>query len=369
MRIVLFGLGAYVASEHEFPQPCHFEEARAGWSSMPYQWKEGVGYKLVGVWERWDACWYTKLATFGYRPNDGGDGWFYPAMPALMRLVGTAVDGTYVVAGLVVSSVALVLALWAMHRLIVPTFPERVAQRAMLFLVIFPGALFLFAPFTESVFIAASAWAIDSARLRRWPAATALAALAALTRPVGFLLAVPLAWIAYGAWRSGDRRPRDLVALAPALAAPLATLGFIAYAQRATGGSTVATLQGLGSSAFSMPWDLVGAAWRWATAKGDPLEALNVAALVIFIGLVVVGIRLLPLDLTLYAAAMLVPVATRTYAIPLSGTTRYLIVAFPAFIVAALLAERRRLRWLWATVSLLFLAILVHAFVRGDFVG
>lgn len=370
MRLVLFALGAYVAAEHNVPQPCHFEESRAGWSSLPYQWKDGPAFRLIGVWERWDACWYVKIATYGYRPGEGvGDGGFFPLFPLLVRIAGTAWDPTYVIAGHVVTAIALVLALWGIHRLVASDLSPAVARRAMLFTAIAPGAIFLFAPFTESTFIAVSAWCLVMARRRAWVAATALAFLAGATRPVGLLLALPLGWLALRPWLDGVPTRRDLLALVAVAAPAAAFLAFGAWVEGVTGVGPVEQARRMGSASFNPPWDVVASSLRWTFDRADPLQAVNLGMLLVFAALVVVGVRWLPLDLTLYALPLVAVLATRINPIPLSGTTRYLAVVFPALVVVALLGERRRIEWAWAIVSLLFLGLLVHAFVRGDFVA
>jgi hypothetical protein len=125
----------------------------------------------------------------------------------------------------------------------------------------------------------------------------------------------------------------------------------------------------MGSATFHPPWEVAQASLRWTIEKGDPLQAVNLGLLALFVALVVVGARRLPLELTLYAAPLLAVLATRINPIPLSGTTRYLSVVFPALVVLAMLGERPRVHWAWVVVSLLLLALLTHTFVRGDFVA
>lgn len=367
LRVALSIAGAYIASERTWPHPCHFEEARTGWASLPEQHKTGLAFKLLGIWERWDACWYVKIATYGYRPE--GDGGFFPFVPFLLSVVGTLLGGSFVLAGLVVSAVALVLALWGVHRLVAPTSSDRVARRAMAYLTIFPGALFLLAPFSEAVFLALAAWTLDAARRGSWMLAGLLALLAGLTRPVGILMAVPLAWLAYRAWRDrGGRLPEALSVVT--VAAPAIGFGaFAAFASYATAESPLEQAGRMGSSSFHPPWEVAAASLRWTVERGDPLQAVNLGLLALFVGLVALGARRLPMDLTLYAASLLAVLATRINPIPLSGTTRYLSVVFPALVVLALFAERPRLHWAWVVISLLLLGLLTHAFVRGDFVA
>lgn len=367
MRIALWVVGAYIASERTIPHPCHFEEARAGWSELPYQYKDGLGFKLLGVWERWDACWYAKIATYGYRPE--GDGGFFPFVPMLMRVVGTTIGGSYVLAGMIVSAVALVLALWGLYRLVAPAMGDRVARRAMAYVTIFPGALFLLAPFTEAVFLGLAVWTLEAARRGSWLGAAALSVCAGLTRPVGILIAIPVAWLAFRAWRArGGSLPRA-EALA-AIGAPAAAFASFAIVARAvTGESPLDQARRMGSVSFHPPWEVAQASLRWTIEKSDPLQAVNLGLLVLFAALLVVGVRRLPLDLTLYAAPLLAVLATRINPIPLSGTARYLSVVFPALVVLAILTERPRLHWAWVVVSLLLLGLLAHTFARGDFVA
>jgi hypothetical protein len=67
-------------------------------------------------------------------------------------------------------------------------FDDGVAQKAILFLSIFPTAYFLSAPYTEGLFFALVIASFYYARLSRWAASGFLAFLAALTRISGLLM-------------------------------------------------------------------------------------------------------------------------------------------------------------------------------------
>jgi hypothetical protein len=60
--------------------------------------------------------------------------------------------------------------------------------------------------------------------------------------------------------------------------------------------------------------------------------------------------------------------ATRIQPTPLTSTSRYLLVIFPAFVVLALIPWQR-VRLAWAITSLLFLGILVREFQAGSYVA
>lgn len=364
-RIALWLFGLYVASERVIPHPCHFEEARNGWAAMPLQYSDGLAFKVLGVWERWDACWYARLATFGYA-NDGSTA-FFPLFPALERLV--ALNSPHVaLAGMIVNLVAAVLALWGIYRLAIQDVGGAVARRTMILLATFPTAFFLLAPFSEATFLALAVWAIERARRGRWTAAAALAALIGLSRPVGGTLALPLAWLAWRRWREAPSADRVWPALA-AVAAPASALLYVVYTIRVVGRSMFDAQADWSGSAFHPPWDTVGATLEWVRRTGDPLQVLHLALLFGFAGLFAVGIRRLPVELTLYSAPHLYLAWSRILPTPLTSTSRFLLVIFPAFIVLALLLGDRRTRWSYVILSLLLLGALANEFVIGNFVG
>ena len=376
LRIGLSLLGALVATTGVWG-PCHFEEALVGWQTMPEQLRDGPAFALAGIWERWDACWYMKIATYGYEPGERSVA-FFPLYPAAVRLVGTITTLPYPIAGLIVSAAGYVAAMTGLLRLVATTHGPRIARATMRYLSLFPAAFFLFAPFTEATFLAAAVWCLVLARERRWGLAAALAGLAGLTRAQGVLLAVPVAWEAFLALRearAAGRLPTSAARrqLALSLAAVLTPVAvFIAYglAARALTGETPYDAQSLwGGTEFHPPWEVVAAAATWAVEHGDGIEALNLAALLGSAGLLIAAARRMPLTYSLYAWPPLVLIATRIQPTPLTSTTRYVLVLFPIFLAAALLTERPWLRQAWLIISVILLGALATIFLQGDFVA
>ena len=202
LRLV-FGLFAlYLWWGGSLPGPCHFELARNGWTAIPPLADSGAAFPLVGVWQRWDACWYTKIATYGYVGGDTNSVAFWPLFPAAIAPLGAVLGNAMALAGLVVSGVAYVAAMVGLERLVTRDFDRETAVRTVVFISIFPTAFFFFAPFTESLFLALAVWCIVAARERRWWLALVVGFLAALTRVQGLFLALPIAWEAFTWFRS-----------------------------------------------------------------------------------------------------------------------------------------------------------------------
>ena len=376
LRIGLSLLAAIIATTGVW-SPCHFEEALNGWRTMPELLRDGPAFPLAGIWERWDACWYMKVATYGYEPGERSVA-FFPLFPAAVRAVGTLTTLPYPVAGMIVSAISFVAGIAGLLRLVTGSHGLEVGRGTVRLLAVFPTAFFLFAPFTESLFLAGVAWCLVFARERRWGLALLCAAAATLTRAQGVLLAVPLAWEAFRAVRElradgllDTRRAWLKVALGAVTAAvPVAIFAGWGWVGRAMTGETPYDAQSLwGGTDFHPPWAVVAASAGWIVERGDLMQALNLAALLGAAALLVVGARRMPLTYSLYAWPPLLLIATRIQPTPLTSTTRYVLVLFPIFVVAALLTDRPLLRWAWVIVSVLLLGELATMFLQGDFVA
>jgi hypothetical protein len=375
LRLV-FGLFAlYVWWQGSLPGPCHFELARDGWQTIPPLADHGPAFPLVGVWQRWDACWYTKIATYGYESAENSVN-FWPLFPLLTGLVGRLLLGAMALGGLVVAGFAYIVAMTGLRRLVALDFDDETALTTTIAISIFPTAFFFFAPFTESLFLAAAVWAILAARRRLWLLAAAAALLASLTRIQGVFLVLPLGWEAVMSWRAGGwtvdgGRPSVAGIVRPALAALAPLAGFVAFLVFSTlvaGKTPLDTQEVWGGKSFHPPWEVVDASWTWAIVHHDPLQALNLVTLLFFAVVSLVGLRRVPVAYSLYAIPQIVLIGTRIQPTPLTSTARYLLVVFPVFVILALVPDRR-LRLLWAIGSAMFLALLLASFLHGDYVA
>jgi hypothetical protein len=377
VRVVLGLVVLYVWWAGMTPGPCHFELARNGWATIPPLADQGPAYPLVGVWQRWDACWYTKIATFGYEANENSVN-FWPLFPLLTALVSILLGvGAVALSGLVVAGIAFVAAIEGLRRLVGRDFGPEVANRTIVAITFFPTAFFFFAPFTESLFLALSVWAMVGARERRWLLALVAAFLASLTRIQGLFLMLPLAWEAGMAWRESGLRagrrlgPIDgrLLLSGIAAAAPLAGFGaFLAFSLAVAGKTPLDTQDAWGGRNFHWPWDVAVASWNWAVERHDPLQFINLGTLIGFGLATLIGLRRLPVAYSLVAIPQVALLATRLQPTPLTSTARYLLVVFPVFILLAGVKDRR-LQLAWFAGSIMFLTILLLAFETGQFVA
>ena len=149
------------------------------------------------VWARWDSVHFLRIAEHGYSTAETA---FYPLYPALVAGLGRVFFGHYIVAGIVVSLAATLAAFVLLERLAGERLGAAGGRRAVLYLALFPTALFLQAVYSESLFLFLSLGAFALAERSRFAEAGAVAGLAILTRPTALALLPPLALLAGRHW-------------------------------------------------------------------------------------------------------------------------------------------------------------------------
>ena len=156
------------------------------------------------MWTRWDARHFLEIAEFGYTDerSDPHATAFFPLWPLLIRaLSATGLSPAF--AAMVLSTAASVVAVAYLYRLAEeelgrgagsagPQEQGGAGRRASLYLLFFPSAVFLVAPYSESLFLAGAISAFYYARHQRWLASGACAAVAMGARAAGAFLLVGL---------------------------------------------------------------------------------------------------------------------------------------------------------------------------------
>ncbi|MFB9965454.1 mannosyltransferase family protein [Sinosporangium siamense] len=159
-------------------------------------WAKGEGFDFLDRWRSWDAELFITIARFGYdgepgRPPDPGLPAFFPGMPLMLRLVSSVVPD-WSLSGLLISLVAGAVAMVALARLAESEGPPGAGWRSVFALLVCPTAVFLFAGYSEALFLAFAVPAWLAARQRRWMWAGLLGAGASCVRITGLFLALAL---------------------------------------------------------------------------------------------------------------------------------------------------------------------------------
>ena len=190
---------------------------------------------FFNIWLKWDAISFLLIAQHGYttlltHPHSTA---FFPLLPLMLRgFLALDVPGS--IAGLVIAAACSLVAFAYLFRLAEEELGARGGRRAVLYLALFPCAVFLIAGYTEPVFLAGAIPAFYYARKGRWHLVGPPAALAVATRFAGVFL---LLGLAVEFMRQRDLTPRQTAKAVLALAVgalPLVAYGAFLYRTRGT---------------------------------------------------------------------------------------------------------------------------------------
>jgi hypothetical protein len=315
---------------------------------------------FTDIWARWDSVFFVRIAEHGY---DDASAAFAPLYPALVAGVGRIFFGHYVVAGIAVSLAAGLAAFLLLYRLAEERLGADGARRTVLYVAVFPMALFLQAVYSESLYLLVVVASFLVAQRGHFAAAGILSGLAILTRLTGVALLPALALLA---WRHRDRG-RALAGLA--LAVPVAAIYPLVLWQQVGDPWAFWSAQDRWHRELSRAGPLGGiwnALTHWTPSGVGPPHAIAVnieglVALIVFIALAVVAWRRFGAPYGLFAALSLaIPLSYPSARWPLLSLPRFGLVIFPLFLaLAAVVAGRPRAHTALLACSALLLGVAV----------
>jgi Gpi18-like mannosyltransferase len=286
------------------------------------------------MWARWDGVWYVLIASQGYDPRVGILNAFFPAFPGLIHLVGGALGGNDLLAGILINRLLLFPTVGLFTQIVREESGDRAAEGAPLFFLLAPVAVFFLAVYTETLFLLACLACFLAMRHQRWWLAGACCAVATATRLPGIVLALALVvegvashklWRALGAAALGlSGIAAYTLYLAALYGDPLAFQHAYNYGwggRHFTLNIFAAPLQSILVMARDWPWQGAPALW----------EVSYVAALAIDCALLLVMWRSLRWSYRAFVVgSMLLPLLSGT----LFAYNRYSLVLFPFLLVA-----------------------------------
>lgn len=309
----------------------------------------------------WDGAFYADIAQHGYAALPQPALRFFPLTPLLGRAVGWIGVGPRV--GIVIAANVAALLAGVLLVLLVRSegFALGVARRSAWLLALAPSAFVLVLGYAEAVFLAIAIGIFLAARRRRWLVVVALGVLAGLSRPSGFVVALPIAIEAIRTARAAPVAER-LRALAATASPFVGTALFLGWVDDRFGDAllpyrvqTRANLKGSFTNPVSSISDAVDGLFHGHVGTG-----LHVPWMIVVVVLVVLAFRRLPAS---YGAFAAVSIASAITSANLDSFERYALGAFPIVIVVALLLTDRR----WAIAAIATSAVVMTAYATLAF--
>ena len=287
----------------------------------------------------WDGTWYRDLATHGYRAGPLQGVRFFPLFPLIGRVLAAPIGGRVDIPLVIVANLcSLVVAVLVVRLVRFERGDDELAVRSVWVLMLFPAAFVLVLAYAESLMMVMTVGAFLAMRRGRWWWAVPLGFLAALSRPLGVLVAVPAAVELVRAW---PRIPtRDRVGAMASVVAPLAGLAvFLGWVQHVYGDWKLPfSVQDNLRGRLVLPPARIVEGFHQMLGSQRATHGLHIPFLLVFVVLVVLTFRYWPSSYGAYAAAM---VLLAMSAQNLNSLERYGMSAFPLALTVAVLASSR----------------------------
>jgi hypothetical protein len=322
---------------------------------------------------RWDGGWYGSIVRDGYwyKPGKQSPVAFFPGYPMLVRAVSAVGLNRWVAATLVtlVCGIAAVLIFSRWSKLVSPASSDL----ATWLLIFYPFSFFLYGiVYSDALFLLLAVGAFFCVEKGRPGWAGIIGALATATRPIAPALVLGL-WLRHLELRrraGASFRATDLLPLVAALGL-VAYMGFLEV--RFDDELAFAHVQG------APGWDQAPGPRTWfKLTLFESLSKVSIfgaARLLIHAALTLAALALVPATKRVLGWGYAVYVAAAV-GIPAIGSKdfhglgRYLIAAFPLFVViATLLANKPRLRRAWLVGSAASLLLLAAGFGAGEYIA
>jgi len=141
------------------------------------------------AWSRWDASHYLYLAQHWYTSfgDEANFIVFFPLYPLVLKPI-IFILGNAAVSGIATSIILFLASIYYFYKLVAIDYSEKVAEYAVIALIIFPTSYFFNAPYTESLFLLIFSLSLYTARKEKWILAGILSGFGTVARPFGFLI-------------------------------------------------------------------------------------------------------------------------------------------------------------------------------------
>lgn len=327
----------------------------------------GNSRNITLTWNRWDAPHYLYIAQHGYSPTGDESNFivFQPLFPLITKITHFVIPD-YEFAGIFISIILFVATAIFFYLIIKQQFNKRLAQRSVFILVLFPTSYFFNAPYTESLFLFLAVLMLYLTSKKMWLQASVALWLAILTKHVGVFLIFPLLFAMY------EKRHKKLSSYVMAGLAATAAIGTYLLINYQVLGDPLAFNTILREHWFKTPtlfWKSIWGSWHAAVAWPPTnfslmiglAEALPATLAILLIPFVY---RLKKPGWFLFYSIYVIFISSTSF---LLSTPRYLLIAFPLFVVIAKLTDKYKWSfYLWMIVSISLLSFFSMQFISGQ---
>lgn len=314
------------------------------------------------IWSfgNFDGVHYLRIAQDGYAYQFTQA--FFPLYPILIKIVSFLTLGNFLIGALLISNLAFLAGMFLFYKLVKKNFDEKTAFWSILFLLTIPTSFYFGSVYTEGIFfltIIAAFYLFESGRILL---ASIVGSFASATRLVGIFLAPSLV------------KRKNLASLIPILIVPLGLIAYMIYLKIEFNNPlyflTAQSIWGQERATTGIVL-LPQVFWRYIkillTTTGLPLAnaLFELVATLFAIVILILAIKKVKREWLIFSwLTVLTPTLTGT----LTSMPRYVLVAFPIYIVLSRIKDTR-IKLIILFVFIILLIITTTLFTRGYWVA
>lgn len=325
---------------------------------------------LFNPWLNFDGINYLKIVKDGY---DLENVVFFPLFPVAVRLVSIDNFVNPIIVGLSINFVLAVASIYALYLLVKRDMPEHVAFRSVILFLTFPTSFFIFAFYTESIFLIITLLFFIVLSKKQLFLSSVLVVIASLAKIFGVSLFVPLLYEAIKLYKSNHKFSKDI------FIAPLGLFIWIFYIYTKYG-DPLLIIKGQRFDRFSREIGLLspitvtkdtlvkvisGPQAYYDSPFVYPVIIAELVAIIFAVLFLILSFKKIAMHYWLYCASYIVIVV---FSGGLSSDVRYILMLFPIFVFLAQKLPLGLFR-LWAVISFLLMIGFSSLFLRNYWIG
>lgn len=348
-----------------------------------YEFRKDLPY-LVWIWGNFDGFHYMSIAKNGYSHFQNA---FFPLYPVLISFFKTAFEFHRIIAGLTISHVALLGALFTSYKLLLFDKQKKLLNLFFLTVILFPTSLFYGAVYNDSLFLFLATLTLYYGREKSYFTAGIYGALATLTRLNGlalffFLIFEYISHNTPDEWNLKKLMKhrfsyKDLIQtrLYAALFIPLAFFSYLYHTQVKYGNWSLvfSSMKAWYQDKVTFPlvvfWRYIKIIFLHPSLSVTYWVALfELLFVFLYIALIIYSFKKIRLSYwVFFALSILIPALTGTF----QGMPRYGLHLYPFFLSLTLFlsAQGKVARTLYFSVAMILLFLFVGFFTRGYFIA
>ena len=327
---------------------------------FPYHTAVPYPNAWLGLWQRFDVTWYTTIAENGYGSIPGDDH-YPPLFPLLIRLVSTLVGNAFI-AGLVISHLATLYALKLLYDLYNQWDEKLTGRSTLLYFLIYPASFYLFSAYTESLFLVTALLALRTMQKRSWGWAGFWIFCAISTRLQGVALLLPMLYLM---WKDSPLLGK-IQHWAGLTFAGTGMLFYLFLRSTQVTDAVIPFSEPVWHAQLVYPWKTYAyAVQTLLSGTFNYIDFLNWFIMTLFIVLLLLGWRKIPMEYNLYTAISLLIILTRIVeSQPLISMSRYSLTLFPVFFTIGSVDKSP-----WGRRIVIYTCIALSLFLSQEFFG